>query len=510
MVVYYTNFLSMSAMDLSRNENIVLRELSRDPEKFISEDSLNPPEIDRRGVASAVSYLIKKGLVDLQLKEEERYDLGEEGKTYLSSGLPEQNAIRLIGTAGTTIEQLKNSLGSQEFGIALAQIARSGVKPIGGFISIDYELLKKLQDEYEKRRLALMEIEQSGRCSDLAALENLLRRKNVVVKKTRSIREIRIKPEALAMLQNQGDRIEVLTQEMLSSGSWKGKEFRPYELNPPVQISGFNFLHPLSFMIERIRDIFISMGFTEMHGNYVETALWNMDALFIPQNHPARQLQDTFYLEEKPALDDRDRLFQGIFRKVHENGIRGYSGWGSSWEPSESERLLLRTHTTVNTIRYFAEHKSGQHAIFSVDRVFRHENMDWKHLPELHQIEGAVMHPEVSLGTLKGIIREFYSKLGIENIEFIPSYYPYTEPSMDIVAEINSREVELGGSGIFRPEVLRPLGIRQKVMAWGMGLERFAMLYYNLDDIREIYNNDLEWLKTYGIKLSALKKISKN
>lgn len=509
-MVSYTNFPSMFSMDLSRNEVSILAELSRYPDKFISEDSLKLEGLDRRTVASAVSYLIKKGAVDFKLTEEESYDLGEEGRIYLSEGLPEQLALKIAGTGETTIDELKRLLGEEKAGIALNQLARSGIRPVNGSVQIDMEKLHQLQEEYEKRRLGLKEIEESGRCSDSTVMENLLKRKNLIIRKTRKIRHIRIRPEAISALKDQGDSIESLTQEMLSSGSWKGKSFRPYELNPETQIAGFNFLHPLSFMIEQIRDIFIEMGFTEMHGNYVETALWNMDALFIPQNHPARQLQDTFYLEEHPTIGEEDRLYQGIFKKVHESGIKGYSGWGSRWDPSESEKLLLRTHTTVNTIRYLVAHRTGQHAVFSVDRVFRHENMDWKHLPELHQIEGAVMHPKVSLGTLKWIIREFYSRLGIEDVKFIPSYYPYTEPSMDIVAEINSKEVELGGSGIFRPEVLRPLGIKGKVMAWGMGLERFAMLYYNLRDIREIYNSDIDWLKTYRITISTSDRKNKD
>ncbi len=155
----------------------------------------------------------------------------------------------------------------------------------------------------------------------------------------------------------------------------------------------------------------------------------------------------------------------------------------------------MRTHTTVNTIRYLYNNRNPPQYIFSIEKVFRHESVDWKHLSELYQIEGAVYARDANLSTLKWLLREFYSRLGFNKIRLIPSYYPYTEPSMDVVVEINGKEVELGGSGIFRPEVTGPIGLKYPVLAFGLGLERLAMIYYGLTDIRDIYNSDIEWLK---------------
>ncbi len=492
-------------MELSRNETLVLKFLSALPDNFVIERNIAIGGLDERAVSSAVSYLIQKDLVAYRFETTPEYSLGREGMAYVQGKLPEEVALEILKAAGKAdLDAISNKLGEHGARIAIAQLARLGVKPSGGMLAVDPAQISSLEKEISRRRKLLEDILAGRKLNEDPVLEELLRRKDVVLRDIRKSREIKILRAGLDALSAGGDKIENLTAEVLQSGEWKTRGFREYDLNPKrLQDYSFPGPHPLTLFIDRIRRIFLQMGFREMSGDYMETALWNMDALFIPQNHPARDMQDTFYLEGdiKHPLSRKDREYQKIFSRVHEHGIPGYMGWGTKWDPKESERLLLRTHTTVNTIRYMAEHPEQPQAVFSVDSVFRHESMDWTHLAELHQIEGAVLSDHVSLGTLKWIIREFFTMLGLKNIRFIPSYYPYTEPSMDIVAEINGREVELGGSGIFRPEVTLPLGLKHKVMAWGMGLERFAMLYYGLNDIRDIYRNDLGWLMTYKIPL---------
>ncbi|EQD78876.1 phenylalanyl-tRNA synthetase, alpha chain, partial [mine drainage metagenome] len=242
-------------------------------------------------------------------------------------------------------------------------------------------------------------------------------------------------------------------------------------------------------------------GFTEMRGHYVEYTGWNMDALFIPQDHPARDLQDTFYLESKFKPEFEHPEILDIVSRSHERGVRSYNGWGYKFNLKEAQRLVLRTHTTVSTIRSLYENHEPPVAIFSVEKVFRHESVDWRHLAELHQVEGAVYAKDANLSTLKGLMRHFYHELGFDDLEFIPSYYPYTEPSMDVVATLDEKEIELGGSGIFRPEVTIPVGLKYPVIAWGLGLERLAMILYGLKDIREIYNSDIDWLRNFQVRI---------
>ena len=239
------------------------------------------------------------------------------------------------------------------------------------------------------------------------------------------------------------------------------------------------------------------MGFTEIEGDYVESAFWNMDALFIPQDHPARELQDTLYLDDPKSflLDDEEAV--AAVKAVHETGgDTGSTGWRYDWSREVAQQALLRTHTTVSTIRYLSEHREPPVRVFAVGRVFRREALDATHLPEFTQVEGIIMEEEASFGMLIGVLKEFYRRMGFPDVRVRPAYFPYTEPSMEIEVKFGDRWLELGGSGIFRPEVTAPFGIDTPVLAWGLGLERLAMLRLGLKDIRMLYQSDLEWLKT--------------
>src|SRR5437870_5599459 len=228
-------------------------------------------------------------------------------------------------------------------------------------------------------------------------------------------------------------------------------------------------------------------------------AFWNFDALFQPQDHPARDELDTFYLS-KPAtmpLPDADLLRRVAY--VHETGgATGSTGWQYKWDRKEAERAVLRSHTTPITLRWLAEHPEPPQKAFVVGRVFRPDAVDWTHLPEFHQIEGVVMEDGANLAQLIGVIEEFYRRLGFTRAKFRPGYFPYTEPSMEPeVQRPDGRWMELGGSGIFRPEVTEPLGLKAPVLAWGLGLERVIMAVEGITDIRPLYLSDLDWLRDH-------------
>jgi phenylalanyl-tRNA synthetase alpha chain len=222
-----------------------------------------------------------------------------------------------------------------------------------------------------------------------------------------------------------------------------------------------------------------------------QTGFWNFDALFIPQDHPAREMQDTFYVSGQrqsiPATKDQLRRVAQVQD----------SGWGRGWKLAEAERTVLRTHTTPVTLRRLADTKPDVGRFFSVGRVFRNEKPSYKHLVEFNQVEGVATAPGLSLRDLMGLQKEFYAKMGIKKVKFWPTFFPYTEPSLQsmVYNESLQKWVELFGMGIFRPEVTRPLGIRNPVLAWGGGIERIAMLRFGLDDVRELYGNRLSWLR---------------
>ncbi len=250
--------------------------------------------------------------------------------------------------------------------------------------------------------------------------------------------------------------------------------------------------HPLKDTINEIREIFVTLGFSEIHGTLSQPSFWNFDALFTPQDHPAREMQDTFYLDGITSKKIASPKQIQQVSKAHKNN------WRYLWSIDEARKMVLRTHTTCVTIKHLAEQKPDEARVFSLGRVFRNEKVSYKHLVEFNQIEGVVIGKNTTLRDLMGIQREFYKRMGLNKVKFWPTFFPYTEPSLQsmVYNDRLDKWVELFGMGIFRPEVTKPLGITKPVLAWGGGIERIAMLKYGLDDVREFYNNNLKWLRS--------------
>ncbi|OGL43547.1 MAG: phenylalanine--tRNA ligase subunit alpha, partial [Candidatus Schekmanbacteria bacterium RBG_13_48_7] len=241
-------------------------------------------------------------------------------------------------------------------------------------------------------------------------------------------------------------------------------------------------IHPFVKIQEETRSVFLSMGFKEVTTSYVESSFWNFDALFTPQDHPAREMQDTFYLKtpSKTRIPAPELVEQ--IRKTHENGgDTGSIGWGNKWDDKKSQMPTLRTHTTAASIRALAAHPEGPGKYFCIGPVFRRETTDYKHLPAFMQIDGIIVEENASFADLLGTLAEFYSKMGFAKFQFRPGFFPYTEPSVEVYVWNPGKKdwVEMGGAGIFRPEVTIPLGCSVPVLAWGLGLERIAMFRYS-------------------------------
>jgi len=238
------------------------------------------------------------------------------------------------------------------------------------------------------------------------------------------------------------------------------------------------------------------MGFQEIDDEYVQPAFWNMDALYTPQDHPAREMQDTFYLKSPSRLELEADAPVNLVKASHEDGgSTGSTGWGTKWSGDEARRALLRTHLTVSTIRHLWRNPEPPVKVFSLSKVFRKEAIDATHLPEFTQIEGIVMEEGASFDMLCGIIKEFYRRMGFTDIRFRPGYFPYVEPSLEIEVKFKGAWMELGGAGVFRPEVTAPFGIKTPVLAWGFGFERLAMLRWDLKDLRDLYVSDVDMLR---------------
>lgn len=459
--------------------------------------SASPEDIDMElvKVMNAASWLQSKRLVSMEEKLVKEYELTEEGKRFLEEGLPEK---KLLSMDGASVEEIENKFGKKEAGIMIGWairkkwcriVNRDGKK----FIELTEE--GKMATPKQPEEVALEKI-KSGEHGIESKIAEILKKRRAVKERERIYRRIILTDRGWEIV-NKGIEIEEeisqLTPEIIRSGEWKNKKFRRYDVRAFAPSIYAAKRHPLSQLIEKIRDVFAEMGFSEISGKYVESAFWNMDALFIPQDHPARDMQDTFYCKNPDKIEVDEELLNKI-ADVHEHGIDGSRGWQYSFNKNESRKALLRTHTTVNTIRYLYHNPEPPAKVFSIERVFRRENIDSTHLPEFHQIEGIVYEEDANFGMLKGMLREFYHRMGFEKIRFRPAYFPYTEPSMEIEVLFMGKWIELGGSGIFRPEVTKTFGVEYPVLAWGLGLERMAMILLGLKDIRMLYFSDIKWL----------------
>lgn len=292
-----------------------------------------------------------------------------------------------------------------------------------------------------------------------------------------------------------------ITSAMLATGEWRNKSFKPYNYQALGLPLASGHLHPLLKVRGEFRKIFFEMGFSEMPTNrYVESSFWNFDALFQPQQHPARDAHDTFFLTSPSHSQKFPEDYLKRVQDVHMNGGYGSQGYRTDWKREEASKNLLRTHTTAVSARMLyalAQQDTFKPAkYFSVDKVFRNETVDATHLAEFHQIEGLIADYDLSLGDLIGVLDTFYKKLGLTKLRFKPAYNPYTEPSMEIFAfhEGLKKWIELGNSGIFRPEMLRPMGFPENmtVIAWGLSLERPTMIKYGISNIRDLVGHKID------------------
>lgn len=410
-----------------------------------------------------------------------RVELTEEGRRYAEHGLPEKALVDALRSGPLPFDEARKRV--QAFDIALQWAKKNGWVDVKDGKLV---LLKQAGTSAEQDALRTI---AAGREKDVGAaiLEKLVWRKLV-----------RVESEAVAETKKLiGKEVADLTPELIKTGLWKDVRFRPYNVQAAGQRLDAGKLHVLTGFIEKVRRIYLDLGFTETEGPFVESSFWNFDALYQPQDHPARDLADTFYMRT-PATAKLPQALVDPVRIVHENGGRtGSLGWRYKWSEAVARQNIMRTHNTAVSARSVARFKPPFKS-FCIGRVFRNETIDYKHLPEFVQVDGIVCDADVTFKNLLGYLKEFYRRLGLPKVRFTPSYFPYTEMSTQIEVYFEDRKewLELGGSGIFRPEVTEPLGIKEPVLAWGLGFERPIMLRLGLNDIRNFYyRNDLKMLR---------------
>jgi phenylalanyl-tRNA synthetase alpha chain len=500
---------------LSANERKLLLALQKPGEGVNVEAAAKEAGIDQSAVMRAGLSLAEKGFIGITEFDRSYISLTGEGEIYAREGMPERRMLTALAQRGPeTLEGVATmaaipreltqiALGwmkrkgwveiTKEVGRVKLDISKSGEDALGQKLA-DEILLEKLAGA---RKTSLEELPEELK----RVVEQLRGRKLVEIeeKLARKLTLTDLGKRALALGVELIEEVKELAHELLVSGRWREVKFRRYDVVAPGAPVYPGKVHPQQQVIDELREILLEMGFVEIKSNLVESEFWNFDALFQAQDHPAREIHDSLSLSKPERTRLPSPALVGRVAAAHERGVAGSTGWGYKFNVDISRRPVLCSQTTAATVRYLASHPEPPAKIFSINRVYRHEKIDYKHLAEFYQAEGIVMDPKLTLRDMLGYLKQIMVKLGLPKIRFRPGMFPFTEPSVeaDVYHEGMREWIEILGAGLFRPEVLRPLDIRYPVLAWGIGLTRLIAIRLGLKDIRDIFCNDLNWISRF-------------
>ncbi|MBU2639880.1 MAG: phenylalanine--tRNA ligase subunit alpha [Nanoarchaeota archaeon] len=451
-------------------------------------------------VMRALQWLSNKEIIKLEKTTKQLIELEKNGEKYIKIGLPEKRFLEALEKP-LTLQELsqKAHLEKDEINVCLGMLKKRNLILIG-------EKIKKLKDsdsilELSEEFLKSLPLELSTLSDEQRFIHNEFKKRKELIKETivkeREITLLNLGKEILER-NLKINLLETLTPEMLRTQSYKNKSFRRYDIkiNVPKIYPGKR--HFVNQAIDYARRIWLDLGFEEMEGKVINTSFWNFDALFTPQDHPARDLQDSIFLKQYGKLPNKDLVKK--IKDMHEKGGSGSKGWGYTWNKELAKKLVMRTHTTVLSAKTLSKLKKEDlpKKYFAIGKNFRNETVDWSHGFEFYQTEGIVVDPNMNFKHLLGYLKEFFKKMGFEKVRFRPAFFPYTEPNVecDVYNPIKKQWMEIGGAGIFRPEVTAPLlGEQTPVLAWGLGLGRLIMDYYEITDLRDFYKNDIKQLR---------------
>ncbi|MBI4441539.1 phenylalanine--tRNA ligase subunit alpha [Candidatus Woesearchaeota archaeon] len=462
-------------------------------------------------VMRAFQWLQNKGIVTLHEELREEVTLGENGLLYQREGLPEKRVLAILTQEPMPVSKVleKAHVSMEEVTAILGILKRHNAVSITKKDEVCFALTEhgaKLRGiGFPEEKFLAQEFPINLKdiaAADRPMLELLQKRKDIVrvelIKRKRAVLTPTGKRLAKGDL-TAIDTVDKVTSDLLISKKWKDKTFRRYDVasNVPRLFAGKK--HHYRRFLDDVRTKFLSMGFTEMEGPLVETNFWNMDALFMPQFHSARDIHDAYYVKE-PKYGTLDPKIVEKVKGAHENGFgTGSKGWQYPFDIQFTHRLLLRTQGTAVSARMLG---SGNIQIpgkyFGLTRVFRADVIDATHNVDFYQTEGIIIEEHLTLRHLFGLLRLFAREFAnTEEIRLVPGYFPFTEPSCELYAKHPDLGwVELGGAGIFRPEVVKPLmGKEISVLAWGLGIDRLGMFKLGIKDIRSLFSHDLQFLR---------------
>ena len=460
----------------------------------------------------ALSWLAAKSLVEERSRKQSTYyAITERGKEYRQKGTPTERIINLLGEGtALTLPEIAKALGleNRDVGSAFGQLSKQGVlamnaekkaelrdKSRATDITLTRTLLDKADSPLlatelsEKERELLEKLAKKRGAAN--AMFRIMEREEVLYRFTEEGIQAQKELHASGIT---GDEIGVLTPEMLRDGSWKTASFRPYTIQLPPSRLYAGRRNPYSEYLDWVRDKLVALGFEEFDGPLVETEFWNSDALFMPQFHAARDIHDVYYVKNPSHAREIEQPYLDNVAAAHENGgDTGSRGWGYQFDRDFTRRLILRSQGTVMSAKTLHRARvPGKY--FGILRCFRYDQVDATHLSDFYQTEGIVLGETVSLKTLLGLLEIFATEIaGASAVRYVPGYFPFTEPSVEVhIKHPVLGWFELGGSGIFRPEVTRAMGVEVPVLAWGLGIDRMALMRLGLNDLRELFSADIE------------------
>ncbi|QGN07911.1 phenylalanine--tRNA ligase subunit alpha [Halorhabdus sp. CBA1104] len=500
-------------MELPSNQLAVLEAASADDRRTVAQLS-EDTGLATAAVTRAAFELEDEGLVTVTETTEESVSLTDEGLSYLDADLPEHRLYRVAveqgaDEASAPMGQVIGAadLDGEAVDIALSNFARKGYGTIdAGEITAEPDV----DLDADPEAAALEAIDAGEPVADDDILDQLDRR-GLLERDERTVRSIELTDAGVTELMagiEEAQRVDRLTPDLLTSGEWERVEFADYNVEADAPAVDGGKAHPLRSMAERVTEVLVGMGFEEMDGPHADAEFWINDALFMPQDHPARTHWDQFALDV-PPMDDLPSDVREAVERAHREGVGpDGEGYHSPWGEEMARKVDLRGHTTSLSARHLAGVAKGDleppQRFFSVEKAYRNDEIDATHLLEFFQIEGWVMAEDLSVRDLMGTFTEFYEQFGITDLEFKPTYNPYTEPSFELFGEhpVTGEVVEIGNSGIFRPEMLDPLGVDCDVMAWGLALERLMMLVTGAEDIRDVHGTlvDLDYLRNEEVR----------
>ncbi len=464
-------------------------------------------------VMRAVQWLKNKELVDIKTEQKETTELDQNGRKY-SSELPEKKILKAIASNSMDIKEIVKKTGlefneaSECIGILRKRLA---IEINNGAIKIT-DAGKKMQDKEWLEEKFLQKLEkhkilekESLTDEDNYSLNELAKRRGFIKIEKKNHRQIILTKLGDALVKEKIDAnvIDLLTPSIISSKEWQAKSFRRYDIKAEVpKIFGGRKHHYRTFL-DSVRKKFLALGFTELNGPIVESDFWNMDALYMPQFHSARDIHDAYYIKNPEYASDLPKDIVERVRQAHENGYKtGSTGWQYAFDLKRTRRNLLRTHDTAISSRALCSKNlkiPGKY--FQMVRCFRYDVIDATHLADFNQVGGFVIEDGLTFKHLKGMLKMFAEEFAqCDRIKITPGYFPFTEPSAELHAKHPDLGwIELAGSGIFRPEMTKPLGIDRPVIAWGVGVDRLGMFNMGIKDIRDLFSHDLNLLRNIKI-----------